>query len=274
MFIMRNPLIALSAAVALGAPIVASAQAASPHTVTGNMAIVSDYRFRGISQTFNGPAIQGGIDYSHSSGFYLGNWDSNVSGLSYNNGSSIEMDFYGGWRGEIGSGFTLDAGLLQYYYPNAKIVSATTDTKYDTLEAYIAGGWKWFTLKYSYATTPWFGVKTETFGGACNKDGVDCFAADPGSSKGSGYIDLSGSYELMPKLSLVAHIGNQKVKNYSKLDYTDWKIGLTYDLNGWALGAAYVDTNADEKWYYLTDGSGRTKELGKSTLVLSVSKSF
>ena len=86
------------------------------------MTIATDYRFRGISQTFGegffapGPAIQGGIDYSHSSGFYLGNWNSNISGNQYPNGSSIEMDFYGGWKGTWDD-FGLDVGTIYYVLP-------------------------------------------------------------------------------------------------------------------------------------------------------------
>jgi hypothetical protein len=239
------------------------------------MMIASDYRFRGISQTFLQPAIQGGVDYSHASGIYLGNWDSSVSGLSYANGAGIEMDFYGGWKGAVAKDVTLDVGLLQYYYPNAKIVSgAGTKTKYDTLELYVGASYKWFTAKYSHTLSDYFGVKTDTFGGVCNKDGVDCFDAAPGNSKGSGYLDLSASYEIMPKLTLVAHVGQQKVKNYSKLDYTDYKLGVTYDMQGWLLGGAIIGTNADEKFYYLTDQSNKTQEIGKAGVVLSVSKTF
>ena len=118
-------LLLASAAAAAFTTSVAQAQAPAPtpeHTVTGNMTIATDYRFRGISQTFGegfftpGPAIQGGIDYSHSSGFYLGNWNSNISGNQYPNGSSIEMDFYGGWKGQWDD-FGLDVGTIYYLYP-------------------------------------------------------------------------------------------------------------------------------------------------------------
>ena len=131
--------------------------------LTGNMGIFSDYRFRGISQTFLKPAFQGGIDYSHSSGFYVGNWNSNVSGLVYTDGS-LEMDFYGGYKfgaGPVG----LDVGVLQYYYPGAK----NAGVKYDTTEVYIGASWKWFTAKYSLTTSDYFGLA---------------------NSDGSGYLDL------------------------------------------------------------------------------------
>lgn len=243
---------AVSAAAALPGLAHAQAAAASPHTLTGNMAIVSDYRFRGISQTYEQPAIQGGIDYSHASGFYLGNWNSSVSGYSYPNGGGIEMDFYGGFKKAFGD-FGIDVGLLQYYYPKATIAGE----KFDTLEAYVAGSWKWLTLKYSMTLTDWFGVNSISTGTA------------NGDSEGSGYLELNASYEIAPKLTLIGHIGQQTVKNYGNLDYIDYKIGATYDLNGWVLGAAYIDTDADDPFFTLGG-----KEMGKGTAVLSVSKSF
>lgn len=249
---MRKTILAAAVSAAVALPGLANAQAAaqSPHTLSGNMAIVSDYRFRGISQTFEQPAIQGSIDYSHASGFYLGNWNSSVSGLSYPGGGGIEMDFYGGLKKSFGD-FGLDVGLLQYYYPKATIAGE----KFDTLEAYVAGSWKWLTLKYSITLTDWFGVNSVSTG------------TTRGDSKGSGYLELNASYEIAPKLTLVGHIGQQTVKNYGNLDYTDYRIGATYDLNGWVLGAAYVDTDTD----VFTAGG---KDMGKGTAVLSVSKSF
>jgi len=270
---MRKILYSTVIAAATCAPALVGAQASSPHSLSGNMAIVSDYRFRGISQTFLQPAIQGGIDYSHSSGAYFGTWDSSVSGLTYANSAGIEVDFYGGWKGEVAKDVNLDVGLLQYYYPNARIVGAKT-TKYDTLELYVGATYKWITLKYSHTLTDYFGFNTDTMGNASNRDGSFTYGASPGDSKGSGYIDLSVSYEVMPKLTLAAHVGQQKVKNFEKHDYTDYKLGLTYDVQGWALGAAVIGTNADKKWYFLTDAGSRTKEIGKTGLVVSVSKTF
>jgi len=244
---MRKTLLIAALATAASLPGLASAQASSPHSVSGNMGIFSDYRFRGISQTFDQPAIQGGIDYSHASGFYVGTWASNVSGNIYTDGT-IEMDVYGGFKLPLGP-VTLDFGALQYLYPGAE----TGGVKYDTLEAYLGAGWKWFTLKYSVTLDDYFGLT---------------------DSDGSGYIDLSASFELMPKLTLVAHVGSQEVKNYSNLDYVDYKLGVTYDLGGWLLGLAYIDTDADEATFSLTNNAGETKDLAEGTVVFSVSKAF
>jgi len=246
--IMRKTVLTTALAAAAAMPGLAAAQASSPHSISGNMGIFSDYRFRGLSQTFEQPAIQGGIDYSHSSGFYLGNWDSNINGLVYTDGS-IEMDFYGGYKFNAGP-IGMDVGLLQYYYPGAK---NSAGDKYDTLEGYVAGSWKWFTVKYSYALSDFFGLQ---------------------NSDGSGYLDIGFAMEVAPKLTLVAHYGNQSVKGFSAADYSDYKVGVSYDLAGWALGAAYIGTDADSAIYSITNAAGETKDLGKGTVVVSVSKSF
>jgi len=251
---MRNSVLTLSVAAALAAPGLVAAQtapapAASPSPLTGNMAIVSDYRFRGISQTFELPAIQGGIDYAHPSGVYLGNWNSSVSGISFTDSAGIEMDFYGGFKKSFGDiGF--DIGLLQYYNPGAKTGGGE---EYDTLEGYIGASWKWLTVKYSHTFSDYFGLV---------------------NSDGSGYFDLGFTMEVAPKLSIVAHYGMQTIKNYGALDYNDWKLGVTYDLAGWILGAAYVDTDADSGLYTLTNSKGKSKDLGGSTVVLSIMKTF
>jgi len=96
--------------------------APSDITVTGSAAVVSDYRFRGISLSGGDVAIQGSIGVSHSSGFYVGTWASSIEDSpTYGH---TEVDLYGGWTGEVASGLTLDAGLLYYVYPNGKVGKA------------------------------------------------------------------------------------------------------------------------------------------------------
>ena len=84
-------------------------------TVTGNVAIVSDYRFRGVSLSGGDPAVQGGITLNHSSGFYVGAWSSSIDGGPLY--GEQELDLYGGWTGDVASGVTVDVGLLKYVYP-------------------------------------------------------------------------------------------------------------------------------------------------------------
>src|SRR5262245_45409560 len=115
---MHKPVL-LAALVAAVPPSFALAQApASP--LTANAALVSDYRFRGISQTFGKPAVQAGADYSHASGFYAGNWNSSISESAGFPNGNLEMDFYGGWKKKLGD-FSLDLGAIYYYFPGSTV---------------------------------------------------------------------------------------------------------------------------------------------------------
>lgn len=256
--------IALAASAAV-LPTIALAQAAaaeSPHTVSVNLGIASEYKFRGISQTNGDPAVQGGIDYSHASGIYLGTWASNVSWLSDAGGgaisNSIEMDFYGGYKGTVG-GIGYDVGVLRYYYPGSYPAGTTSP---NTTELYVAGSWQNYTLKYSHSVTNLFGFD---------------------DSKGSGYLDLTGTFELPAGFGLVAHVGYQRipsgsvggvqVRSKSDCSYADWKLGVTKEVAGLGVGLAYVGTNAkgDAGECYR---NAYDRDLGKGALVLSVAKTF
>jgi uncharacterized protein (TIGR02001 family) len=260
----------------------AAAAPASPHTFTGNLSLVSEYRFRGISQTFKKPAIQGGFDYSHSSGIYLGNWNSNVNeGAGYPAGN-IEMDFYGGWKYTSGD-WGLDVGGIYYYYPgtdaNSTVGTALVNPKtgethtgaVNNKEVYIGGSWKFISAKYYYAVDDYFSL--------------------PGT-KGSSYWDLTGTYDLGNGWGVIGHVGSFKLKNWSigtdltNGDYTDWKLGVTKDLSGWVLGAAYIATNGKGNCDVSNPGfycfpntlpavaGVATKNAANGTLVVSVSKTF
>jgi uncharacterized protein (TIGR02001 family) len=236
------------------APATASAAPAAPYTLTGNVTLASDYTYRGVSQTNRKPAIQGGFDFSHSSGLYLGTWLSNVSWLSDLSdttgigsiSNSLEWDFYGGYKGSFAGDFSYDVGVLQYYYPGNYPNNFVSP---DTLEVYGSLGWKTLSLKYSHAVSNLFGF------------------AD---SKNSYYVDLTGTYELPAGFNLVGHVGYQAVKNNSDYSYTDWKIGVTKEIAGLTFGLAYIDTNADKALY--TNPRGR--KTADATAVLTIGKTF
>jgi hypothetical protein len=280
---MKKLLLASAAAAAFTTSI-AQAQTPAPaptpeHTVTGNMTIASDYRFRGISQTFGegfftpGPAIQGGIDYSHKGGFYLGNWNSNVSGNQYPNGSSIEMDFYGGWKGQFDD-FGIDVGTIYYYYPGSKFTYTGGSTTINNWEAYLGGSWKFLSLKYSYAFTDYFGLSEPVVTGLCNPN-RSCTTLSPnGNTKGTQYLIGAFNYEIMPKLTLTATAGYTWVKHYQDLSYFDFKVGVTYDLDGWLLGASIIGTDADKNYWYASNSDGKVRDIGTTGLVLSVGRTF
>jgi uncharacterized protein (TIGR02001 family) len=240
---MRKSLASVAVAAALALPALAAAQAPSP--VAGNISLVTDYRFRGITQTFEEPALQGGFDYAHSSGFYVGNWNSSIADTFFG-GSPLEMDFYAGYKPTFGD-ITLDLGVLYYYYPGS---DAPGIGRIDNTELYAGAVWKWLSAKYFHAVSDFFGAP---------------------DTKGSSYIDLNANFAFGGGWGLAAHLGHQKVKNNSAADYTDYKLGITKDVGGWLLGAAFVDNDAEGT---ITSGAGKTMDLGDSTVVFSVSKTF
>ena len=255
---MKKSLIALALVGAFAAPAIAE-EAAGPHSFSANAALVSDYVFRGISQTQNRPAIQGGFDYSHSSGLYLGTWGSNVSwvqdtGMKTNN--SLELDVYGGYKGAVGP-VSYDVGVLQYYYPG-DVVAGVKNT--NSTEVYVGVGFSIFTLKYSHA------VSSNLFGWYN--------AAKTEKTRGSGYWDLSAAYDLGDGWGVSAHVGHQTIKNLSAASYTDWKLGVTKDLGVGVLGLSYTDTNAKASCSAADPYCWNGKDVGKGRAILSFSKSF
>ena len=256
------PKLALAAAALSGtafAQTAAPAPAPAPeYTLSANIGAVTDYRFRGIAQTSKKPAIQGGLDFSHKSGFYLGTWLSNVKWVKDFNGAtkgSYELDLYGGYKGSINDDFSYDIGLITYRYPGNNSGDAGTPgggffSKADTNEWYVAGTYKMFTLKYN-----------RTMGNLLGNL----------NSGGSAYYDLSAAFDLGSGFSLTPHVGHQTVKNISVASYTDYSLTLAKDFgNGFAATAALVGSDAKKAFY--TDFNG--KFIGDNTLVLGVKYTY
>ena len=249
---MKKTLVALSLA-ALTVPALAQDKKAPEpdYTISGNFGLFSDYRFRGISQTDLAPALQGGFDFAHKSGFYLGTWGSNVSEFANFEGNGMEIDAYLGYKFSLGD-VSFDVGNLYYYYPD----STKTAAKPNTNEVYVGIGYGPLTLKTSYATTKYF-------------------AAD--NSKNTLYYDLSASFPLPGGFQLGAHVGYVDGKG-SQLSGTDYKLGISKELGGYVLAANYVGNSGDfsdsAAIRSYSDSTGETKDLGKSAVVLSISKTF
>jgi uncharacterized protein (TIGR02001 family) len=230
-------------------------------TLSYNVGVVSDYRYRGISQSAKDPALQGGVDYAHKNGFYLGAWGSTISWIKDATASPnttkgpVEIDIYGGYKGDFGGGLTYDVGLLQYWYTGNDLKKTPGFANANTLEVYGALSYNVFTLKYSHSTTDLFGVP---------------------NSKGSTYVDLSATFDLGGGWSVVPHVGHQSVKNYANFSYTDYSIAVNKDLgDGWTLSGTAVSTDFKSRngFAYTLPGSG-TKDLGKTGLVIGLKKSF
>jgi uncharacterized protein (TIGR02001 family) len=219
------------------APVVAPAAEAAPvNTVAYNVGLFSQYIFRGLTQSGNKPAIQGGVDYTNVSGFYLGTWASNVSWLgdsrSYDN-ASLELDLYGGYRGAI-KDVAYDVGLLQYVYPGdfKGPAAGFLLKRAETTEIYGSLAYKWVTAKLSVA------VSDGVFG---NKDAA-----------GTYYADITANYPVTDTITATAHVGRQEYSGSGNdvYSYTDWKIGASKAFaNGVTVGAYYTDTNAKADGY-------------------------
>jgi uncharacterized protein (TIGR02001 family) len=223
----------------------AQAKAEPDYSFSFNVGAVTDYRYRGISQSGLNPALQGGIDFTHKSGFYLGAWGSTIKWIKDAGGdANVELDFYGGYKGTAGP-VAYDVGFLRYQYPSSALVVSP-----NTTELYIAGTVGPATLKYSHAVTNLFGF------------------AD---SKNSGYLDASASFDLGSGWSVVPHVGYQKVRHNSAYSYTDYSVTVAKDFgNGIVVTAAGVGTNADDALYVRPDG----KFTGRAALVVGAKYSF
>jgi uncharacterized protein (TIGR02001 family) len=267
------------AATAVCAPYASAADAPPPppYTLSANVNLVSDYYFRGLTQTWGNPAIQGGFDFVHSSGFYVGTWASNVSGNQYA-GGSMEWDFYGGYNYKLNDDFTLGAGLYYYYYPSANVKKSAAggapDETYDTGELNLSVSWKFLTFKWSYALTNYFGASKKTG----YKDDTD----------GTMYFDLSATYPLpfWEGLSLVGHVGYTDFSsevpppgNHGETDpsYYDYKIGVTKTWEGgWNAGLFYVGASNDfwKDQVSVANVNPVKRDLNEGKLIVQVGRTF
>ena len=266
----KTALSAVAASLLSGLAVQSAFAADAPEVspISANVTVVSDYRYRGLSQTNQLPAIQGGFDYAHDSGFYIGNWNSSISWVvdqGYARSAPIEMDFYGGFKKElIGEGFASDIGVLQYYYPTSGATAGFTNP--NTFEIYGAQNFTFGPIsgfaKLSYATTPIFGWT---------------------GSAGSTYSDLTLNYDTgFMGLVVNAHVGYQKYAgsggpgvglSNDALNYADYKLGVTKDLGaGLSLSAAYIGTSASNNTNYFNLTNGKT--MAGNTGIVSLTKAF
>ena len=240
----RVSLKSLIVALVAAAPVLASAQ------LTANVALTTNYKFRGQDQDVNrikavNPAIQGGFDYTFGeSGFYVGNWNSSVDWLS---GNSIEMDFYGGYKFKA-AGLDWDVGALTYAYPG--------NSNGNTTELYGAGTWGPITAKYSHTISKdyfgWAGAKTSD-----NK------------GRNTGYLNVAFAQEIAPSTTLKAAVGYTRfsgdIKDLGVPNYVDYSVGAAYDFgSGLVLNGAIQ--GATKKGYF--------GDANKARLIVSITKTL
>jgi len=307
---MRKSLLSLAVLSALVAPSFASAaeeaaeaavtkEAEPTWTLSSNIGLVSDYYVRGVSQSWHKPALQGGVDLTHSSGFYTGIWGSSISPNTFPD-ASLEIDAYAGYNGSIsaieGLGYTV--GAIGYFYPNGtwkkysyqNVPNQTPKGgRWNTYEANFGLSYKWLSAKASVTLGDWFGAEKST--------GWD------GSTSGTTYLEMNAAYPLpWWDLTLVGHVGHLNVAgkldltvsssantaNEDNPDYTDYKVGLSKSFSvlkseGWNAGVYYVGaTNGGNKGYWGKNGFGgasfngnfETRDLTKDRLVVTLGRSF
>jgi len=204
-------------------------------TINGGATLVSDYRFRGISQTHLQPAIQGSITLTHASGFYATVWSSSTSGyVTYSGTGSQEIDLIAGYKKTTG-GFTLDAGLVYYLYPRSRPTGDRSSANFFEPYADVAYTIGPVTAKVTVNYAP----------------GQKALALDQGQSgllkkNDNIYLagDLSASIPNTP-FGLSAHLGHSWGPSWLSLgnDYTDWSLGATATWKNLTFGVSYVDTD-------------------------------
>lgn len=276
---MRKTLIAAALTGLFAVPaLAADAAPAAPapaYTVTTNVNLTSDYYFRGITQTWHKPAIQGGADFVHTNGLYAGVWGSNVSNNTYPGGSALEFDYYGGYNGKINDDWGYTVGGHGYMYPGANYNKATVagpDQKFDSFEANVGLSWKFVSVKYSHFLTDWFGNNQNTYPGSYT-----------GSSKGTGYLEVNVAYEFVPTWTLNLHAAQTKVKGVGSdlvdPSYKDYLVGVTKGFDGgYTVQLAYAkSTYKDSAFYkptYSFTNSDQLTDPGEGKVILTLGRAF
>ena len=248
---MKSTLVKTLAVVAVAAlPALASAQ------LTANVSLTTNYKFRGQDQDVIGkngtlkdkavkPALQGGFDYAHESGFYIGNWNSSVNWLA---GNSLESDIYGGYKFKAGE-VDLDVGLLTYIYPGNSLGNTT--------EAYAGATFGPLSAKYSHTRSEdYFGWAGTSLGSGLK-------------GRNTGYLNLAFAQEVAPKLTFKASVGFTRfasdIKDNGVPNYMDYSVGGAYDLGeGFSLGANVVGANK----------RGFFGPVNKNRLIVSITKTL
>jgi uncharacterized protein (TIGR02001 family) len=242
-------------------------------TVSGSVALVSDYRFRGVSQTDKEMAIQGGISVAHESGVYAGAWGSNLSGWGTFGGANMELDLYAGYKADLGGGAALDVGLTWYMYPGGA-------DNTDFAEGY---------AKLSGSLGPVNGLVGVAY--APKQEALGNFSNTPqsaGQSEDNLYLwaDVSAGIKGTP-VTAKAHLGyssgnpglgpnGTSVAPTGK--YLDYLVGVDVAVGPVTLGAAYVGTDISKaESAYLLPNFSSTKNgssIASGRAVFSISAAF
>ncbi|WP_017666363.1 TorF family putative porin [Porphyrobacter sp. AAP82] len=243
-------------------------------TITGSATLASDYRFRGVSQSDEGMAIQGGFTINHESGAYIGTWGSNLAGWGTFGGSSMELDIYAGYKIPVGEG-TLDLGGTWYMYPSGADIT-------DFVEFYAKLGGT--VGPVGLTATVAYAPQQEALG---NWDPVGP-AVDPGDKEDNLYLAADAAYAISgAPVTLKAHLGYSDGNpglgpNGTSVaptgTYFDWSLGLdVVPIEHLTLSVAYIDTDIAEADAALIRPNFATlagDSISDATVVFSVTASF
>lgn len=221
---------------------------ANAFTVTGNVTMATDYRFRGLSQTNNDPSVQGGLTLAHKSGFYVNLWASNVNLLP---GNSIEADYYLGYQWKIDAKSTLDFQYINVNYPGV--------------------------IKDYHPAFHEFGViysRNSTFKEGDNWTLSGYYSPEFAMKSGDEmYLNAAFSYPIYKTINLIGSVGYTKLDSVAKFQqaygygntdhYTDYKVGLKTNIKGLDTELSWIDTDV-KHGPKTTDG----------TVYFSIGKSF
>lgn len=251
-------------------------------TVSGAVTVASDYRFRGVSQTDNEMAVQGGITVAHESGAYAGVWASNLAGWGTFGGANMELDLIAGYKARLSDRATLDVGLTWYVYPGGA-------DKTDFAEPYVkltgTRGPATLTAGIAYAPKQealgrWYNTGADAAAGVYNHpgdkqdnlylwgDGAVGIPGTPFTAKAHiGYSD--GNPGLGPNATSVAPTGK----------YWDWSLGVDTTWRNLTLGVSYLDTDiSDRDAAYLqpsfSKGQDGTGSIAGGTALISLTAAF
>jgi len=251
-------------------------------TVSGSVAIASDYRFRGVSQSDRQMAVQGGLTIAHESGFYVGTWASNLAGWGTFGGANMELDLIGGYKAKLGNGATLDTGLTWYMYPGGA-------NKTDFAEPYVklSGTTGPATLTAAVAYAP----KQQAIGKwyATGADAAAGVYTRPGAKDDNLYLSGDGAFAITgTPITAKAHIGHSWGQdglgpNATAVsptgNYWDWSLGADTTWRTLTFNVSYVDTDISRRESaYLqpsfSKGQDGTGTIAGGTVVASLTAAF
>ncbi|MBC8055733.1 MAG: hypothetical protein H7Y61_04075 [Rhizobiales bacterium] len=241
------------------------------YTLTGNVGVVSDYRFRGVSNTHRRPALQAGLEASHTaSGLYGGIWGSNVANAAFNGTQGYEFDAYGGWRTALNEQWQLDAGLATYWFPGAAIsvaqpsgVNATVRYHTQELKLGLNSG--------SFNVTGWYSVG-RYWSGFYRTDSL----GNVRDVRGTRYLEVNWNPDLGNGVTLNLHVGTQRFRGLSAANFNDIRAGVTKAFGAeWQLSAAVIHNDGDRAvWTFIDPRDNSARYAAGTTLVLGVQRNF